>query len=467
MSQRPAPVLTDPPPVPAAGTPVVPDAADPRRSWLTRRLERSSTLAFVAFGGLAAFCVYFSMYAFRKPYAAGTYTDVAGWHGILDFKSLLVISQILGYALSKVAGVKVISEMPARRRAPAILLLIGISWLGLLAFALLPAPLKFLGLFVNGLPLGLIWGLVFGFLEGRRTTEVLGALLSASFIVSSGIVKTIALFLMGSLGVTEFWMPAVVGLLFMPLLGLSVYGLSQLPAPSREDVAARTERLPMDAAQRRAFLGKYGLGIFVLVVGCVLLTVFRDFRDDFAVEIWAGLGFADDPGVLTVSEIPVAIITLLAFAALILIRDNLRALITIHVMTLAGALLIGLSAFAYLSGWANALALMVGSGAGLYIAYLPFGAMLFERLIAATRQVANAGFLIYVADASGYLGTVTMLLYKNFLAPQVDWLTVFLYGAFVVSGISAVCTAVSMVYFVRRLRAVPQLPEAVPAVALT
>ncbi|PIB73332.1 DUF5690 family protein, partial [Mycolicibacterium brumae] len=25
------------------------------------------------------------------------------------------------------------------------------------------------------LPLGLIWGLVFGFLEGRRTTEVLGA----------------------------------------------------------------------------------------------------------------------------------------------------------------------------------------------------------------------------------------------------------------------------------------------------
>ena len=52
------------------------------------------------------------------------------------------------------------------------------------------------------------------------------------------------------------------------------------------------------------------------------------------------------------------------------------------------------------------LAWMILSGAGLYIGYTPFNAMLFDRLVAFSGWVANAGFLIYVADASGYLGSV-------------------------------------------------------------
>lgn len=437
--------------------PGVPDAdrgtpAPARASALTRWLAQANSFAFVCYGGLAAFCVYFSMYAFRKPYAAATYENVAGWSSAFDFKALLVIAQILGYALSKVIGIKVISEMEPKKRAPAILLLIFLSLAGLLLFAVLPVQWKVVGLFVNGLPLGMIWGLVFGFLEGRRTTEILGALLSASFIVSSGIVKSVAIFLMTTVGVSEFWMPAATGALFLPLLFVSVWGLSQLPAPSPRDVAARTERRPMNSAERVDFMRTYGVGVVLLVIGYVLLTVFRDFRDDFAVEIWAGLGYRDDPGVLTASEIPVAIITLLAFAALVTIKNNLRALLTIHAMTLVGALLMSLSAFAYLKDMASPLQLMIGTGAGLYMAYMPFGAMLFERMIAATRYVGNAGFLIYVADASGYLGTVALLVCKNFFAPDLDWLAVFLGGAFVASGVRVVFTAASMVYFARKLK---------------
>lgn len=421
-------------------------------SMLRKQLEGANSFLFVAYGGLAAFCVYFSMYAFRKPYAAGTYENIEGWDIDFGFKALLVISQILGYALSKVAGVKVISEMEERKRAPAILILILAAWVGLILFAVLPVKLKFIGLFINGLPLGLIWGLVFGFLEGRRTTEVLGAILSASFIVSSGIVKSLAIYLMNNYGVTEFWMPAVTGMLFLPLLFISVYGLSQLPKPTAEDIAARTERAPMDGAQRAAFMAKYGIGVGALVFGYILLTIFRDFRDDFAVEIWAALGFKDDAGVLTASELPVAVITLLAFAALIFIKDNLKALLTIHAMTFVGAMLVGLSAYAFQNEWISPLLLMIGTGTGLYIAYMPFGAMLFERLIAATRQTANAGFLIYVADASGYLGTVGMLMYKNFFAKELDWLNFFLIGAYVTSFVCMIFTAGAALYFVLKLR---------------
>lgn len=95
---------------------------------------------------------------------------------------------------------------------------------------------------------------------------------------------------------------------------------------------------------------------------------------------------------------------------------------------------------------------MIGTGTGLYVAYMPFGAMLFERMIAATRQVATAGFLIYVADASGYLGTVVLLTYRSLFAPELPWLKVFLIGAFVASGVCLAFTAVAVGYFVRKLR---------------
>jgi len=63
------------------------------------------------------------------------------------------------------------------------MLLIIIAWLVLLLFALIPFPYNFWVLFFNGLPLGFIWGIVFSFLEGRRYTEVLGAMMASSFIL--------------------------------------------------------------------------------------------------------------------------------------------------------------------------------------------------------------------------------------------------------------------------------------------
>ena len=158
------------------------------RLWLTQ----ANPVVFVLFAGLAGFCAYFSMYAFRKPFTAATFDAVPGWHLALDYKIALVIAQVAGYALSKLIGVKVIAEMRPQHRAAAILSLIGASWIALVLFALTPAPWNVAALFLNGLPLGLIWGLVFGFMEGRRTSEVLGAILCASFILSSGVVKSVA-----------------------------------------------------------------------------------------------------------------------------------------------------------------------------------------------------------------------------------------------------------------------------------
>jgi hypothetical protein len=93
---------------------------------------------------------------------------------------------------------------------------------------------------------------------------------------------------------------------------------------------------------------------------------------------------------------------------------------------------------------------MILSGAGLYMAYVPFNAMLFDRLIAASGTAGTAGFLIYVADASGYLGSCALLVWRNFGLVQLDWLQVFTASAYGASIMGMILMGLSAIYFLRK-----------------
>lgn len=399
-------------------------------------------------GGAAAFGAYFAMYAFRKPFAAATYADIAGWDFPVDFKTTLLIAQVMGYALSKLIGVRVIAEFGRQGRARMILTLIGLAWAALIAFPLVPVPWKVLCLFLDGLPLGMIWGLVFSYVEGRRVTELLGAMLCASFIVSSGVVKSVATMLMQA-GVPELWMPAATGLVFVPLLLVSLWLLERLPPPDARDIAERTERVAMRKADRAAFLREHGGSMALLVAGYVLLTAIRDFRDNFAAELWSAMGLGGVASVFSASELPVAAIVLAGLGTLMLVRDNLRALIAMHGIIMLGALLLGASTLAFQFGLLAPLPYMILTGAGLYLAYTPFNAMLFDRMIAAIGKAGNAGFLIYVADASGYGGSVVLLLFRSLAAPQLNWLSFYIVCAYACAALVTLFALFSAFSFVR------------------
>ncbi len=421
---------------------------------LRRLLERANPVLFTSVAGLAGFSAYFSMYAFRKPFSAATFAVVPGWRFALDYKIALVIAQVAGYALSKMIGIKVISELDPAKRASAIVVLILLAWVALVLFALIPAPWNVAAMFLNGLALGMIWGLVFGFMEGRRTSEVLGAVLCASFIVSSGAVKSVGKLVMANWHVSPFWMPAVAGAVFLPLLFLSVFALSALPPPNALDEAARVRRAPMGAEARASFLAEYGIGIGLLVIAYVLATALRDFRDNFAAELWSGLGYGDAAGIFTATEVPVAILALAALGLIVTVRDNARALMVIHAVIVAGLALLGGSTLAFQAGWLGPISWMILSGAGLYMAYTPFNAMLFDRMIAVSGRIGTAGFLIYVADASGYLGSCALLIWRNFGLVQLNWLQVFTASAYGTSILGAALVALSAAYFMRKAQRV-------------
>lgn len=409
---------------------------------------RLRQLAAPAFYGLAAFGAYFAMYAFRKPFAAATFDAVPHWQFAIDYKTVLLIAQVIGYALSKLIGIRVIAEFGRVGRGPAILMLIGSSWIALLLFGLIPAPWNILCLFLNGLPLGLIWGLVFSYVEGRRTSELIGAMLCASFILSSGVVKSMATLVLNA-GVSPFWMPAITGVVFVPLLLVCVAVLERMPPPDALDIAERQERLPMPRRARAAFLRDHGAALALLIAGYVLLTAIRDFRDNFAAELWTAMGDGGDAAVFSQSEIPIAVLVLAGLAALMTVRDNRRAVMAMHGLIMAGALLLGLATLAFQIRFIGPLGWMILSGAGMYLAYTPYNAMLFDRMVASVGQAANAGFLIYIADTSGYAGSVALLLYRSLAAPTMAWVPFFIDACYVTAITVAVLTVISALHFAR------------------
>lgn len=414
-------------------------------SNLLRRWQSHNQFAFCVLVALLAFSTYACMYAFRKPIAAAIFEDMEVWG--ISLKVFYLIAQILGYAASKFIGIKVVSELGTDKRGQGILLLISFAALALLGFALVPAPWNIPFMFLNGLPLGMVWGFVFSYLEGRRVTEVLAAGLCASFIVASGLVKSVAAYLMLNFSVSEFWMPFATGAVFFPLLFLSVYLLQQIPAPDDLDIKARHKRAPMNKQQRWALFRKFAPGLSLLILAYIALTVLRDLRDNFAAEIWRQLGYGESPEIFTLSELPIAIISLLLIAMMVFIRSNKLALGINHLMVLLGLLLCVGSTLAFQNGRLSAEFWMVLSGLGLYMGYVPFNSVLFDRLIANFNVVANVGFLIYLADSFGYIGSVSVMLYKNLSQGGVNWLE-FLQGIMLWGALgAALCVLLSWVYF--------------------
>ncbi len=287
-------------------------------------------------------------------------------------------------------------------------------------------------------------------MEGHRRSEALASILCASFILSSGVVKSVAVWLMQGWHVGEFWMPAATGALFIPLLLGSVWVLGRLPPPDARDEAERVRRAPMTGGQRTEFVRNHATSLIAILSAYVLLTAFRDYRDNFAAEIWSALGYRGEAWLFSASEVPVATIVLLGMAAIMVVKDNRRALMVIHLMIAGGFVLIGLSTLAFQARLITPLLWMILVGSGLYIAYNPINAVLFDRMVSVSGRVANAGFLIYVADSCGYCGSVLLLLWRNFVRPSLDWLQFFVLGAYATSLVGTFATAAAAFYFYRR-----------------
>jgi hypothetical protein len=375
------------------------------------------------------------MYGFRKPFTAASFNGIYLFG--ISYKVVLVISQVMGYMISKFYGIRFIASMLPSKRAGFIIKLVLTSWVSLLLFGLVPAPYNFIFMFINGLPLGMVWGLVFGFLEGRRVTEIMGAVLATSFIFASGLAKTVGKWLMLDCKVSEWWMPFLAGAIFIGPLLISTWLLNQTPAPTPEDIKQRTIRRPMSKEERRAFLQRFGFALIPVIIAYVMLTILRDFTEDFANELWTETGFQNNADVFARTSTIVSLIVLAVIGGFFLIRNNYKAFQLNNIIIIGGFALAALTTVAYHLHLVSPVIWIIGASAGLYFGYVPYNCFYFERMLAAYKVPGNVGFLIYIADAFGYLGTVVVLLVKEFVKIKYTWVDFFT-GMFYISAAAGI-----------------------------
>src|ERR1700755_529606 len=89
------------------------------RMTFKARLQQAPGWVFVLYLSLSSFVVYACMDGFRKPFTAASFDGYTLWD--MHYKLVLVISQVIGYALSKFLGIRFVAGMKPENRMRYIL----------------------------------------------------------------------------------------------------------------------------------------------------------------------------------------------------------------------------------------------------------------------------------------------------------------------------------------------------------
>ena len=319
-------------------------------------------------------------------------------------------------------------------------------------------PYNIVALYFNGLSLGCMWGVIFSFLEGRRTTDILASIMGVSMALSSGVAKSLGLYALNQLHVSEFWMPALIGAAAFPLLCFTEWMMTRFPKPTEADIASRSERITLNGHQRWALFRRF-MPLLILLFGAnLLLTVQRDIKEDFIVCIidvgtissWA---FAQIDSIAT-------FVLLAVFALLATTYNHLKVLCMLLMLSTVG---MGTLAFLGATEGNETIPTTIWlflQSLCLDIAYLSFQTIFFERFIACFKIKGNVGFFIITIDFVGYLGTLGLLLFKEFCASHIDWTSFYNHMSLYIGVACCFAFIASLVYMIHvRNRKQGPLPE--------
>jgi hypothetical protein len=232
--------------------------------------------------------------------------------------------------------------------------------------------------------------------------------------------------------------------------GQLIYFLEKIPPPDAADVAARTERVPMSARDRKAFVKIFLPGLILLVLIYIFVTLLREVRDGFMGDMWRASGETFQASVFAKTETLISLAILVLIASMVVIKNNLKAFLIAQWIMFGGFVLSGIVTWLFINQQIGMFYWMTFVGLGLYMTYIPYNSILFDRMLAAFKYAANVGFLIYVADAFGYLASVSVLLTKTILKLQVDWLQFYTKLVLITSVSGSLFIFCSIIYFIRK-----------------
>ena len=337
--------------------------------------------------------------------------------GNFDLQACFSLAFIGGFGLAKMPASAVASSpFFFRHRLSVLLVLLTSSMLieGLGLLATSHPWIQICAVFVSSFLSSWLYGMELTYLEGRRATEKLLAVIQLGLVYAGNASRGSASVML-SLGCPPRWMPLAVGVVAWVPSAFLLLITDRAPRPSAADVAARCERGTMPPSARRAFLWRYAFGLACIVLAYALLVGIRALRDLYSAAIFAAaLGVRTaPPWVFLIADLPGALLSAVALWLVSLVSDSRRAMAWMF-GGMVGSIgtMLGATAL-FQAGALGGLAWQLLLGGGFYIAFSLLGAPLNERLLAATRTKGTIAFFVFLSDCCGYVVSIGLLLYQD------------------------------------------------------
>ena len=132
-----------------------------------------------------------------------------------------------------------------------------------------------------------------------------------------------------------------------------------------------------------------------------------------------------------------------------LVKSNIKVLVILLSMVVAGTATMSFVSLNYDTLQLSTVTWLFIQSLSLYIAYLCFQSIFFDRFIACFKIKGNVGFFIVTIDFIGYTGTVLVLMFKEFFNTDINWLDFYNQMSGYVGIICTVAFSCSIVYLWR------------------
>lgn len=415
---------------------------------LRKMMEDSSTL-IVAIPSVCIVLSYLGTYVAKYPLFVVDYgSDEFFGIGLKDWFSYAFT---IGFFLGKFPSYTLVPSITRDQRLLVLFLLFAVTSLFNTGFLPLQgpysAPIQILAVLIGSINCSAIFGVEFGYIEGRSRGDIFIAALNCVVLFGSSLCRAAGASLIQA-GVSGRWMPLLAVSVYTPITILSLICLDATPDPNEADMASRGERTSMTAVEKKTFLRLHGIGLFPLLFGYAFCGGFRFLRDFYALEIYRDvLKREPEPLDYILADWVGGALSVLSLLAMSCIADNTCALMVLHGMFVGGGLLMGVGTFLFQRGWISPELWIIAVGVGVSISVTPFTGSFFDRVVACTRTKGTAVFLVFFADGIAYIGVLILLLYKTTRSSDTSYSDLFLTGSYAFTGILITTGALSAKYW--------------------
>ena len=272
------------------------------RDWYEEHPEHATTAIALTSASAYALSYFWRYPVFMLPRRMLN-MHVATLFGVpLDLAGALSMAFVFGFGCAKpFAMTLVASPFFFRHRLACLLFLFvasaAVQSVGVLLAGESNGALIALSVYVSAFLSSFLFGASVTYLEGRRTTEGLLAVITGFLIYAGNASRGTASVVLAA-GCPARLMPALVALATCPVACLLVVAMDAAPPPSELDVAARSRRgKPMAWDVKRRFFLDPELAVltFALVPAYAIITAVRSFRDLYTSQLFgASMMVVDD-----------------------------------------------------------------------------------------------------------------------------------------------------------------------------